>query len=96
MRTSDMKDSNGRPLATIIVTTKGGVEHPCVAKLDEIKYFRDQVFRWRSDEILAFPMVRKTLSSNPGNKTKSYLGDVLFRYHVCLTVHFVPEEGAVR
>ena len=27
---------------------------------------------------------------------KSYPGDVLFRYHLCLTVHFVPEEGAIR
>ena len=60
MRTSDRKDSNGRPLATIIITTKGREEHPCLAKLDEIKNFRDQVFRWRSDGILAFPLVRKT------------------------------------
>ena len=30
MRTSERRDSNGRPLATIIITTKGGEQHPCV------------------------------------------------------------------
>ena len=37
MRTSDRKDSNGRPLATIIVTTKGGEIQPSLAKLEEFQ-----------------------------------------------------------
>ena len=54
MRTANSEDSNGRPLGTIVATTKG---ENTGGQPEEINNFRDQVLWWRSDGILAFPMV---------------------------------------